>query len=46
MNVASNCRYRLWVVSLLWRKWVWLSWSLSSLEWKSTASITVMFYSL
>ena len=36
MNLASNCRYRLWF-PLLCRKWVWLSWSLSSLEWKSTA---------
>ena len=45
MNLASNCRYPLWF-PLLCRKWVWLSWSLSTLEWKSTASITTMFYSL
>jgi len=45
MNLASNCRYPLWF-PLLCQKWVCLSWSLSSLEWKSTASITVMFCSL
>ena len=45
MNLASNCRYPLWFSLLCW-KWVWLSWSLSSLEQKSTASITAMFYSL
>jgi len=45
MNLASNCRHPLWF-PLLCRKWVWLSWSLSSLEWKSTASITAMSHSL
>ena len=45
MNLASNFRYPLWF-PLLCRKWVWLSWSSSSLEWKSTANITAMFYSL
>ena len=44
MNLTSNCRYPLWF-PLLCRKSVWLSWSLSSLEWKPTASITVTFYS-
>jgi len=44
MNLASNCRYPLWF-PLLCRKWVWQTWSLSSLEWKSTPSITAMFYS-
>ena len=37
MNLASNCRYML-RFPLLCRKWVWLSLSLSSLEWKSMAS--------
>jgi len=32
MNLASICRYLL-RFPLLCRKWVWLSWSLSSLEW-------------
>ena len=31
---------------LLQSKWVWLSWSLSTQEWKSTATITAMSYSL
>ena len=33
-------------IPLLCQKWIWSSWSLSTLEWKSTASITAMFYSL
>jgi len=45
MNLASNCRYLLWFL-LLCRKSIWLSWSSSSLEWKSTAGITAMSYSL
>jgi len=44
MNLVSNCRYPLWF-PLLCRKWVWLSWPLSSLEWKLTASITAMLLS-
>ena len=45
MNLASNCKYPLWF-SLMCRKWVCLSLSLSSLEWKSTASIITMSYSV
>ena len=45
MNLASNCRHPLWF-PLLCRKWVWLSWSLWTVEWKSTASITAMSHSL
>ena len=44
-NLALNCRLTLWFPSL-YRKWVWMSRSLSSLEWKSMASITAMSYSL
>jgi len=40
-DLVSSCRYPLWF-PLVCRKWVWLSWSLSSLEWKSTAHCDVL----
>ena len=45
MNLASNCRYPLWF-PLLCQTWVWLSWSLSSLDPKQLQQETPHFIGL